>query len=153
MLSSSKIQNGGWIQDGRQNVLSFKACKVNYFLIFLQDCLNLPNCSSYTKKNFNMADFLLKNPWFFGSGTAGWNVLIFGYVILLALFYCKKNLLPLLKNQNEVYIQDGVENVYIFHPIFSKMIFLLIFLLFFYILGKNKTFMENLFSWKFKIVE
>jgi hypothetical protein len=32
--------------------LSFKTCKFNYFLIFLQDCLNLVNCSSYTKKFF-----------------------------------------------------------------------------------------------------
>jgi hypothetical protein len=31
-----------------------------------------------------------------------------------------KNLLPVLKNQNSVYIQDGVENIYIY-PIFSKM--------------------------------
>jgi uncharacterized membrane protein len=52
--------------------------------------------------------------------------------------------LPVLKNQNGVYIQDGVKNVYIFQPIFSKVIFLPIFLLFFYILGKNKTFMEKL---------
>jgi hypothetical protein len=29
-----------------------------------------------------------------------------------------------VKAQNGGYIQDGVENVYIFHPIFSKMIFL-----------------------------
>jgi hypothetical protein len=46
-----------------------------------------------------------------------------------------KNLLPILKNQNGVYLrrrrnQDSVENVYIFHPIFSKMIFLSIFLYF-----------------------
>jgi hypothetical protein len=31
-----------------------------------------------------------------------------------------KNLLPVLKIQNGVYIQDGVENIYIYHPIFSK---------------------------------
>jgi hypothetical protein len=55
-----------------------------------------------------------------------------------------KNLLPVLKIQNGVYIQDGVKNVYIYNPIFSKMIFLSIFLLFFYILCKN--FMEKLFS-------
>jgi hypothetical protein len=30
---------------------------------------------------FNMADFLHKSPWFFGSGTAWWNVLVFGYDI------------------------------------------------------------------------
>jgi hypothetical protein len=33
----------------------------------------------------------------------------------------------------------------IFHPIFSKIIFLSIFLLFLFILGKNKTFKEKLF--------
>jgi hypothetical protein len=56
-----------------------------------------------------------------------------------------KNLLPILKNQNGVSIQDGVENVYIFHPIFSKMIFWSIILLFFYNLGKNNTSMGKLF--------
>jgi hypothetical protein len=54
-------------------------------------------------------------------------------------------LLPVLKNQNGGYIQDGVENVIIFHPIFSKMIFLSIFLLLFFTLDENKTFMEKLF--------
>jgi hypothetical protein len=54
-------------------------------------------------------------------------------------------LLPVLKNQNGGYIHDGVKNVNIFHPIFSKMIFLSIFLLFLFTLGKNKTFMEKLF--------
>jgi hypothetical protein len=118
-----------------QTILSFKTCKFNYFLKFFQDWLNLANCSSSTKKffflkfkmaeKFNMADFLHKNSWFFGSGsgTAEWNVLNFGYVILLALFYCKKKLLPVLKNQNGIYIQDGVGNVDNFHAIFSKMIF------------------------------
>jgi hypothetical protein len=46
-----------------------------------------------------------------------------------------------VKIQNDGYIQDGVENVYIFHPIFSKMIILSIFLT----LGKNKTFLEKIF--------
>jgi hypothetical protein len=50
-----------------------------------------------------------------------------------------------VKNQNGGYIQDGVENIYIFHTIFSKMICLCIFLLFLFILGKNKTSMEKLF--------
>jgi hypothetical protein len=53
-------------------------------------------------------------------------------------------LLPVLKNQNGVTIQDGVENVY--HPIFLKMIFCPFFFGFFNLLGKNKTFMEKLFS-------
>jgi hypothetical protein len=51
-----------------------------------------------------------------------------------------KNLLPVVKVQNGGYIQDGVENVYFFHP----MIFLTIFFLFLFTLGKNKTFMEEL---------
>jgi hypothetical protein len=56
-----------------------------------------------------------------------------------------KNLLPVVENQNGGYIQDGVENVYIFHPIYSKMIFLSIVLSFLFTLGKNKTFyfLEN----------
>jgi hypothetical protein len=38
-----------------QTFLAFKTCKFDYFFIFLQDCLNLGNCSSYTKI------FFLKN--------------------------------------------------------------------------------------------
>jgi hypothetical protein len=34
-------------------------------------------------------------------------------------------------------MQDGVENVKIYHPIFSKITNLSVFLLFFYILGKH----------------
>jgi hypothetical protein len=34
-------------------------------------------------EKFNMADFLHTNSCFFGSGTDEWNILIFGYVILL----------------------------------------------------------------------
>jgi hypothetical protein len=57
-----------------------------------------------------------------------------------------KKLLPVPKNQNGVLIQDGVENVLVYHPIFSKMIFLFVFLWFFFnILGKNKNFMEIFF--------
>jgi hypothetical protein len=39
-------------------------------------------------EKFNIADFFAqKFSWFFGSGTAEWNVLIFGCV-KVALFYC-----------------------------------------------------------------
>jgi hypothetical protein len=31
-----------------------------------------------------------------------------------------KNVLPVMKNQNGGYIQDGVENAYVFHPTFFK---------------------------------
>jgi hypothetical protein len=136
--------------------MKFQKFQFNYFLKFLQDYINLANCTSSSKIFFlkiqngqkiqYMADFLHKNSWFFGSGTAEWNVLIFGYVILLALFYCKK-LWPVLKNQNGVYIQVGIENVYIYHPLFSKIKFLsvfAVFLLFFYILGKNRTFFSKI---------
>jgi hypothetical protein len=51
-----------------------------------------------------------------------------------------------MKNLNGVYIQDGIENVYIFHPIFSKMIFLSIFFLFFLIFCvKIKLLWKNFF--------
>jgi hypothetical protein len=50
-------------------------------------------------------------------------------------------MLPVVKIQHDGHIQDGVENVYIFHPIFSKMIILSIFLTF----GINKTFLVKLF--------
>jgi hypothetical protein len=46
MLPSMKLQNGAQIQDGRQNVFSFKTGKFNYDLNFLQGCLNLGNCTS-----------------------------------------------------------------------------------------------------------
>jgi hypothetical protein len=51
----------------------------------------LAYCSSLKKNSFK-----IQNGWkiqygrFFGNGTAGWNVLIFGYVIVLAMMYCKK---------------------------------------------------------------
>jgi hypothetical protein len=134
-----KIQNGAQFQDGRQHVYDFFKS--------LQDCLNLANCSSFI--------FFLKNTKWpkYSRGTAQWNVSIFGYVILLTslltLFYYKKNCCQFWKNQNGGYIQDGVENVCIFHAIFSKIIFLSIFLLFLFTLGKNrgknKTFMEKNF--------
>jgi hypothetical protein len=56
-----------------------------------------------------------------------------------------KNVVPVVK------VQDGVENDYIFLTLFSKMIVLSIFLFFLFTLGKNETFMEQLFFWKFKM--
>jgi hypothetical protein len=61
-------------------------------------------------------------------------------------FSIVKKIVASPENQNGVTIQDGVENVSIYHPKFSKMIFLSVFLLFFYILGENKIFMEKLFT-------
>jgi hypothetical protein len=58
-------------------------------------------------EKFNMADFLHKNSWFYGSGTAEWNVLFLDMLHYLHCFIVK-NLLPVLKNQNGIYIQDGV---------------------------------------------
>jgi uncharacterized integral membrane protein len=58
---------------------------------------------------------LHKKSWFFGNRTAEWNVLIIGYIILV--------ILPVVKIQNGGCIQDGIENVYIIHTIFSKIIF------------------------------
>jgi hypothetical protein len=55
-----------------------------------------------------------------------------------------KKLLPVLKNQNGVTIQDGVENVYIYHPIFSKMIFCQ-FSFFLFTLSENKIFIVKIF--------
>jgi hypothetical protein len=96
-------------------------------------------------EKFNMADFLHKNSWFFGSGTAEWNVLIFGYVMLPVLFYLKK-LLPVVTTQNGDYIQDGVEIAYIFHQIISKMIICPFFLWFFQYFGlKIKLMQHNFF--------
>jgi hypothetical protein len=83
--------------------LSFKTCVFKYFFKFLQDCLNLELFIFFKiifflkiqngRKNQNdrfFAQISYKYSWFFGSGTARWNVLIFGYVILLTLVYCKK---------------------------------------------------------------
>jgi hypothetical protein len=61
-------------------------------------------------EKFNKADFLYKNSWIFGCGSAIWNGLIFGKVVVLALFYCKK-IVASPKYQNGVYLQDGVEYV------------------------------------------
>jgi hypothetical protein len=55
-------------------------------------------------------------------------------------------LLPVLKNPNGIYIQEGVGNVDNFQATFSKMIFCPFFFGFLNILGKNKTIMEKLFS-------
>jgi hypothetical protein len=61
--------------------------------------------------------------------------------------------LPALKNQKGVTIQDGVENVYIYHPIFLKMIFLFVL---FNILDKNKILWKNCFlensKWRYKLI-
>jgi hypothetical protein len=58
---------------------------------------------------------------------------MFKFLDMLYYLHCSivKKLLPVLKNQNDGTIQDGVENIYIYHPIFSKLIFLSVFLLFF----------------------
>jgi hypothetical protein len=48
--------------------------------------------------------------------------------------------LPDVKFQNCGFIQDGVESVFIFHPIFSKMIIFQFFLL---VLGKIKLLSEK----------
>jgi hypothetical protein len=53
--------------------------------------------------------------------------------------------MSVIKDENDGYIQDGFNNDYIFHLIFSKMIFLSIFLLFLFTLSKNKTFIEIVF--------
>jgi hypothetical protein len=56
-------------------------------------------------------------------------------------------LLPVLKNQNGIYIQDGVENVYFSRNIFDPVSLVN------YVLGKNKTFMKKNISWKIKMAE
>jgi hypothetical protein len=68
----------------------------------------------------------------------------FSYFWIYYTLHCSivKNLLPVVKNQNGAYIQDGVENVYTFHTIFIKIILFCIFF-FLFIKGKNKTSMEN----------
>jgi hypothetical protein len=53
-----------------------------------------------------------------------------------------------VKIQNGSCIQDGVENVYIFHQIFSKMIIGQFFFFFLFTLGRNKNFMQYLISCK-----
>jgi hypothetical protein len=53
MLLIMKFQNGAQIQDGRKTILLFKTCKLNYFLKFLLDYLNLANFSSSSKNFFS----------------------------------------------------------------------------------------------------
>jgi hypothetical protein len=57
---------------------------------------------------------------------------MFLFLDMLYHLHCSivKKLLPVLKNQNGVTNQDGVENIYIYHPTFSKTIFLSGFLIF-----------------------
>jgi hypothetical protein len=52
---------------------------------------------------------------------------------------------PVVKVQNGGYIQDGVESVYIIHPILSKMIFFSIFLFFHLLWVKIKLLRNNFF--------
>jgi hypothetical protein len=78
-------------------------------------------------EKFNMEDFLHKFHDFLVAEPLNEMYLFLDMLCVLCCSIVKK-LLPVLKNGG--YIQDGVENVYILHPIFSKMIFLSIFLLF-----------------------
>jgi hypothetical protein len=73
------------------------------------------------------------------------SVLIFEHVILLARYYCKKFVVSPEKIKMAS-IFKMVSKMFMFiSPNILKMIFLSVFFLFFYILGKNKTFMEKLF--------
>jgi hypothetical protein len=133
--------------------LSLKSCVFNNFFFFLifQKAFNLANFSSFSKKN------CLKNTkW---PKNSIWQIFytivhefleaeplneMFQFLVMLYFshFSIVKDLLSVLKVQNGSCIKDGVENIYIFHSIVSKMIF------FFFLstLGKNKTFiMEKLF--------
>jgi hypothetical protein len=82
-----------------------------------------------------MADVLHDNSCFFWIGEP---LNEFKFLNMLYLQHCSivKSLLSVVKIQNGGYIQDGVENFYIFHPIFSKMIIFH----FFFTMGKKKTF-------------
>jgi hypothetical protein len=103
MLPSMKFQNGGQIQDDAKMFLSFETCKFNNFFKFLQDCLNLTNCfwSLVASVEWNFFFLKIQNGRkiqygrFFAQkfmifwslvATLEWNVLIFGSVVLLALF-------------------------------------------------------------------
>jgi hypothetical protein len=93
-------------------------------------------------ENFNKADFL--HEFLVAEPLNG----IFKFLDMLYVLCCSivKSLLPVLKNQNGGYIQDGVENVNIFHPIFSKMTFMPNFLLYFLIIWvKIKLLRKNFF--------
>jgi hypothetical protein len=125
-----------------KTILSFKTCKFNYFFKFLQDYLNLANCSSFSwifffffkfkmAKKFVMADFLHKNSWFFGSGTAEWNVPIFGYVLQLVLFYCKKIVASPKKSKRRHYSRWRRKCSYLSPNIFKNDIFVCISMTFF----------------------
>jgi hypothetical protein len=75
-----------------------------------------------------LVDFLHKNSWIFGSETTDWIVLIFGYVILLTLSYCKYFLC-----RSWTFKMAAVFTISIFHSIFLKMI------LYFWKLKMKKT--------------
>jgi hypothetical protein len=72
---------------------------------------------------------------------------MFYFLDMLYYLHCSivKNLIPVLKNLNGVYIQISVENVYIFHQIFAKMIFCAFFFCFFIFGVKIKLLWKNIF--------
>jgi hypothetical protein len=98
-----------------------------------------------------MADFIHKNSWFFGSGTAEWNVLMLGYDIVLALLHCKKFVPSPVKSKWRLYSRWRLEFLY-FSPNIFKNDILVHFSLIFYILGKIKLLWKT-FTWKFKMAE
>jgi hypothetical protein len=60
MLPSVNFQNGAQIQDGRQKACIDLTCEFYYFFKFIQDCLNLVNCSFLRKSFFHKNSKWLK---------------------------------------------------------------------------------------------
>jgi O-antigen/teichoic acid export membrane protein len=101
----------------------------------------------YRLKLVNLIIFF--NSWFFGSGAVAWNVLIFGYVILIALFYCKKICCQSWKIKM-AYIFKIASKMFIFiTQYFQKWYFCpFFFFCFFLYFGWKQNFSEKTFFFK-----
>jgi hypothetical protein len=67
---------------------------------------------------------------------------MFLFLDMIYFLHCSivKKLLPVVKNQNTVTIQDGVKNVYIYHSLFSNMIcYMGKLILFYFTISKNEN--------------
>jgi hypothetical protein len=101
---------------------------------------------------FNMADFLHKNSCIFSSETAVCNFLIIGYVILFALFYCKKFVARSEKPKWHLYSRWRRKCLYLSRIFFKNDIFVLFSLFFLIFWVKIKPLWTNFFLQNSKIL-
>jgi hypothetical protein len=109
------------------DIKSFRLIRVNFNIIFLKIVsiwlfISLKKIFFLKIQNgrkFQYGWFFTKISRYFGRETCEWDMLIFGYVMLVRCSIEHK-LLPAVKTQNGGWIQDGVEKVLIFTQYFDK---------------------------------